>query len=81
MSLTPSPFPQFAGQVNADVLANELLAVLSNNAVYGYAFQSSSGLGFNYYGGMWNDFPITAGSLALSASAMNSEGVGLWFWA
>lgn len=67
-----SPLPQFdnPAQANAPILLNEILEALSHVTVYGRAY-TSSGLAWDYYGGRWGGFAITAGTITLSASATN----------
>lgn len=73
MSLIASPFPQIAStpQVNAPVIVNEALAALMHQLVYAYAYMTSAGLTFGYYGGRWGGFSVAAGTLTLTASSTN----------
>lgn len=58
-------------QAQAEVIVNESLEALQHIAVYGYKAATSSGLTWGYYGGAWNGFTVSTGTLALTASSTN----------
>jgi hypothetical protein len=58
-------------QAQSEVLVNESLEAVQHIAVYGYKAETSSGLTWGYYGGRWNGFNITTGTLTLTNTATN----------
>jgi hypothetical protein len=62
-------------QANPEVVVNENFNVLAALAVYGRDPTTTTGLTWGYYGGRWNGFAVTAGTLTLTASQTNRIGV------
>lgn len=58
-------------QANPEVVVNENFNVLAALAVYGRDPTTTTGLTWGYYGGRWNGFAVTAGTLTLTASQTN----------
>jgi hypothetical protein len=58
-------------QANPEVVVNENFNVLAALAVYGRDPTTTTGLTWGYYGGRWNGFAVTVGTLTLTASQTN----------
>lgn len=57
-----------SGQTYAEVVINDNFQTLSHQAVYGKNHETTAGLTFGYYGGIWGSFTVADGTQALGAS-------------
>lgn len=63
--------PWLPAQADPQVPVNENFEALEHVAVYGRDATSTAGLTWGYLGGRWSEFPVAAGTVALTASAIN----------
>ena len=71
MSAPTVPQAIDADQVNKEVPIREDLSASSHQTVYGYRYETSSGLTFGYHAGRWGGFSVAAGTVSLTGSTTN----------